>query len=274
MRTVVLFADSPQWREVALNAAKLIAAPEFRQLKAEGRTVAGFIDLAGLGTAFIKRVKVPSWRRGIAQRVRGSHAARALKGAEILKAAGFPHPEPFAAAEVYEAGALRESLLIGQALTNADSLSRFALGPQRHKARDVLRGRRISSAVAAQVRRLHDSGLYTRDLQETNLMMEENGAGGFRVYFIDLEDFRRSDPVPWERRMLNLVHLDRSIGRFLNRPARLHFLYAYLGGRPPRAEARKTAAAVLALRARIDRRKRRGRARNPRASRVATAVIH
>jgi hypothetical protein len=29
--------------------------------------------------------------------------------------------------------------------------------------------------------------------------------------------------------LLNLVHLDRSIGRFLNRPARLRCLYDYLG---------------------------------------------
>ncbi|MGH7813009.1 MAG: lipopolysaccharide kinase InaA family protein [Candidatus Binataceae bacterium] len=257
MRTVILYAQSPQWRAAALGAEELIASPEFRPLKNEGRTIAGFIDAPGAGTAFIKRVKIPSWRSGIARRVRGSHAARAIKGAALLKAAGIPHPEPLAAVEIRDAGALRASFLISAALERADSLSRFALGPNRIKARDVRRLRRISDAVAAQVRRLHESGLYTRDLQETNIMVEDSGAGGFRVYFIDLEDIRRSAIISWERRMLNLVHLDRSIGRFLNRAARLNFLYAYLGGRPPRAEARKTVTSVLAMRARIDRRKRR-----------------
>ena len=56
---------------------------------------------------------------------------------------------------------------------------------------------------------------------------------------------------------MNLVHLDRSIGRFLCRAARLDFLYSYLGHRPDRAAARKIVAEVKAARESIDRRKRR-----------------
>lgn len=112
--------------------------------------------------------------------------------------------------------------------------------------------------MAAQIRRLHESGLYTRDLQETNIMVEDNESGGFNVYFIDFEDFRRVPNVSWDRRILNLVHLDRSIGRFLCRAARLDFLYSYLGHRPDRAAARKIVAEVIAARKSIDRHKRRG----------------
>ena len=119
------------------------------------------------------------------------------------------------------------------------------------------RRKRISDAVAAQIRRLHESGLYTRDLQETNIMVEENETG-FKVHFIDLEDFRRASKVSWDRRILNLVHLDRSIGRFLCRAARLDFLYSYIGHRPGREAARKMVAEVSAARESIDRRKRRG----------------
>jgi len=130
------------------------------------------------------------------------------------------------------------------------------LGPGEIKGRNVHRRKQISDTVAAQIRRLHESGLYTRDLQETNIMVEEDGAGGFKVYFIDLEDFRRAANVTWDRRVLNLVHLDRSIGRFLCRAARLDFLYSYLGRRPDRAAARKMVAEVKAVRESIDRRKR------------------
>jgi len=263
MRTVILHARSPGWRAAALMAADLIGSADFRPLKSEGRTIAGFIEVPGAGAAFIKRVEVPSWRRGVALRLRGSRAARALAGAAMLKAAGLAHPEPLAAIDVYVAGALRFCYLISEPLKRAESLSRFALGPGGVKGRDVARRRKISAAVAEQVRRLHDSGLYTRDLQETNIMVEDEGAaatgaGGFRVYFIDLEDFRRAANVSWERRMLNLVHLDRSIGRFLCRAARLDFLYAYLGRRPARAQARKIVTEILAMRARIDRHKARG----------------
>src|SRR6202050_1210312 len=258
MRTVVLYARSPDWRAVVERADELMASVEFRVLKSEARTRAGFFDMPGAGPAFIKRVEVSSWSRGVYARVRGSRAARSLAGAAMLEARGFAHPEPLAAMDLYQGGAIRASYLVSRALINADSLSRFMLGPGEIKGRNVHRRKQISDAVAAQVRRLHECGLYTRDLQETNIMVEENQAGGFEVYFIDLEDFRRAANVSWDRRILNLVHLDRSIGRFLCRAARLDFLYSYLGYRPDHATARKIIAEVTAARDAIDRRKRRG----------------
>ncbi len=257
MRNVVLYARSPELRAAVERASRLVPSADFRALKSEGRTVAGFLDLPGVGPVFIKRVDVPGWIQGIVDRIRGSRAARSIGGAAMLSARGIAHPEPLAAMDVIDRGAVRESYLISQPLDRADSLSRFALGPGEIKGRDVRRRKAISDTVAREVRRLHDSGLYTRDLQETNIMVDDHGDGAFKVYFIDLEDVRRATVVSWERRMLNLVHLDRSIGRFLCRAARLDFLYAYLGARPARIEARRIVAQVLALRARIDLRKRR-----------------
>src|SRR5271154_2166887 len=257
MRTLVLYARSPEWRGVVERADDLMASPDFRVLKSEARTRAGFIDVPGVGPAFIKRVEVSSWSRGIIARIRGSRAKRSLAGAAMLKAHGLEHSEPFAAMDSYKAGAIRASHLVSRALVNADSLSRFMLGPGEIKGRDVHRRKQISDTVAAQVRRLHESGIYTRDLQETNIMVEDSPSGGFNVFFIDLEDFRRAANVSWDRRILNLVHLDRSIGRFLCRAARLDFLYSYLGQRPDRATARRIVAEVRAARESIDRRKRR-----------------
>src|SRR5579862_818003 len=257
MRTLVLYARSPDWRAVVERADELMASPNFRVLKSEARTRAGFLDVAGAGPAFIKRVEVLSWSRGVLARFRGSSAARSLAGAAMLKAHGLAYPEPLAAMDSYRAGAIRASYLISRALVDADSLSRFTLGPGEIKGRNVHRRKQISDTVAAQIRRLHESGLYTRDLQETNIMVEDNAHGGFNVYFIDLEDFRRAAKVSWKRRVANLVHLDRSIGRFLCRAARLDFLYSYLGHRPDRVAARKIVAEVKAARDAIDRRKRR-----------------
>ena len=58
MRTVVLYARSSEWRAVVERADELMESPEFRVLKAEARTRAGFIDVPGAGTAFVKRVEV------------------------------------------------------------------------------------------------------------------------------------------------------------------------------------------------------------------------
>src|ERR1019366_639036 len=210
MRTVVLYARSPDWRAVVERADELMASADFRVLKSEARTLAGFLDVPGAGSVFLKRVEVSSWSRGVYARFRGSRAARSLAGAAMLRAHGFAHPEPLAAMDLYQAGAIRASYLVSRALINADSLSRFMLGPGEIKGRDVHRRKQISDTVAAQVRRLHESGLYTRDLQETNIMVEENESGGFKVYFIDLEDFRRAASVSWTRRILNGPRVDRS----------------------------------------------------------------
>jgi tRNA A-37 threonylcarbamoyl transferase component Bud32 len=257
MRNVVLYARTPDYRALIERADQLIASASFQARKSEGRTLAGVVEAPGVGPVFIKRVEVSSWIYGLAERIRGSRAVRSTAGAKMLGATGINHPELLAAMDVYAAGAIRASYVVSRALLEADTLSRFALGPGRLKGRDVHRRKRISDAVAVQVRRLHDSGLYTRDLQETNLMVEETAAHGFKIYFVDLEDFRRIANVSWHRRLLNLIHLDRSVGRFLCRAARLDFLFAYLAERPGRAEIRKIISEIAATRAKIDNRKRR-----------------
>ena len=99
---------------------------------------------------------------------------------------------------------------------------------------------------------MHDAGIFTRDLQETNIMVEEI-AGALRFYFLDLEDFRHASIVPRRKRMLNLVHLDRSIGRFVSRAGRLDFLYGYLGRRLDREARRKAVNDYLKVRRAVER---------------------
>src|ERR1019366_7914516 len=109
MRTVGLYARSPDWRAVVQRADELIASPDFRVLKSEARTLAGFLDLPGAGPAFLKRVEFCSWSRGVYARFRGSRAARSLAGAAMLRARGFAHPEPLAGMDLDHAGASRTS---------------------------------------------------------------------------------------------------------------------------------------------------------------------
>jgi hypothetical protein len=254
MRTQVLYAREPRWREVAERVEELIGGSGFTPVKSEGRTLAGVLRLADGSAVFIKRSAPRSWLHAALMPIAGSSAVRALRGAALLDAAGIPHPKALAAAETVGRGAVHASYLLSEALLDGDTLSRFALGPGQIKGRDARRRRRILDDVARQVRRLHDARLYTRDLQETNVMVADDAGQGFRVWFLDLEDFRRLRRVGWPLRARNLIHLDRSIGRFLCRAARLAFLYAYLGGRPERAEARRIVHELLLLRAQIERR--------------------
>jgi hypothetical protein len=123
--------------------------------------------------------------------------------------------------------------------------------------RNFYRRQWLSKLVAGEIRGLHDAGIYTLDMQETNLILEAAGSE-VRIYFLDLEDFRLARRVSWERRLRNLVHLDRSIGRFGSRSRRLRFLYSYLGGKLGRAEARALVRRLLKEKQRLDRRKHNG----------------
>ncbi len=263
MRKRVLFAADPRWAAMAERLDVLMADGGFRALKDEARTRAGLLKGPDGALVFVKRVRTGSWARGLIATARGSRVRRWLEGAAMLSTAGFNRPAPLAALEVRQAGAVSECYLVCEALDDATVLSGAVLGGGRVHFRSR---RSLLSAVAREVRRLHDAGLYTLDLQETNLMVQERDGAPPRISFVDLEDFRRVRSVSWHRRLLNLVHLDRSIGRFLNRPARLRCLYDYLGaGALERNERRRTVAQFWQLRDGLE---SRHRARAPRLAPV------
>ena len=253
MHRRLLYARSPEWLTAIQRADALMAQPGFRLLKATARTRAGFLECGG-AEAFVKCVEAGSWLQGMVDRIRGSRARRALRGAAILEAAGFAHPKPLAALEQRSIGAVRSCCMLSEALSNARMFSVFALSD----GSNFLRRKWISNAVAREIRRMHDSGIHTRDMQETNLMLEAHDHR-LTIYFVDLEDFRQVRKVSMRRRMLNLVHLDRSIGRFVCRSQRLRFFYNYLGERPAHDEARRLVGQLLEIRNRIERRKVRTR---------------
>jgi Lipopolysaccharide kinase (Kdo/WaaP) family len=263
MHKRVLFTAGPVWAAMAERLETLMAQGEFRALKDEARTRAGLLKGPDGAWVFVKRVRTGSWARGLIASARGSRVRRWIEGAAMLSTAGFNRPAPLAALEVSRAGAVSECYLVCEALNDATVLSGAVLDGGRVHFRPR---RSLLSAVVREVRRLHDAGLYTLDLQETNLMVQERDGAPPRISFVDLEDFRRVRSVSWHRRLLNLVHLDRSIGRFLNRPARLRCLYDYLGaGALGREERRRTVQQVWQLRDGLE---MRARARELRLARV------
>jgi len=254
MNKRVLYAADSRWAAMAERLDVLMADAGFRALKDEARTRAGLLKGPDGAWVFVKRVRTGSWVRGLIVAARGSRVRRWLQGAAMLSKAGFNRPAPLAALEVRRAGAVSESYLVCEALNDATVLSGAVLGGGRVHFRSR---RSLLSAVAREVRRLHDAGLYTLDLQETNLMVQERDGAPPRISFVDLEDFRRVRSVSWHRRLLNLVHLDRSIGRFLNRPARLRCLYDYLDASTlERNERRRTVQQLWQLRDGLENRHR------------------
>jgi tRNA A-37 threonylcarbamoyl transferase component Bud32 len=247
---VIVYAQSEVWRSLVDRAADLIAGARFRAVKNEGRTLAGFCESEGY-RFFLKRFESGSWVEGVIQRVRGSRAARSLINARLLRREGFLCPEIYAVSDRIEAGSVRASYLLSQALPDAMTLSSFIDRRVDRKRRDPTWRRRVLGAVAQEVKRLHDSGVASADLQETNLMLEESDRE-LRVYFVDLDGFRHSAKLRWGDRARNLVQLDRSVGRFGTRAERLRFLYAYLDKPPDRIRRREIVHGLLQSRQRKD----------------------
>jgi hypothetical protein len=248
----LLYAASPEMAALIEQAEQLMNSPAFRIIKAEGKTRAGILACQDGSAVFIKRSEVRSSLAGIYASAAGSRASRALRGAKMLGEAGFHCATPLAAMDVVRAGSVRANYLVSEALEQAVILSHFALGREGEERHGYARRKTVSDALAAELRRLHDAEIYTRDLQETNIMVEQHG-DALRFYFLDLEDFRRASIVSPRRRMLNLVHLDRSIGRFISRAGRLDFMYAYLGRQLNRAARRKAVAEFLQLKRAVER---------------------
>jgi tRNA A-37 threonylcarbamoyl transferase component Bud32 len=237
----------------------LVTDPSFRPVKSTPRTTAGFFNHEGK-ELFVKRKIARSWMTSINDSIRGSSAARALRGAQILDRGGFAYPIPIAAFELREFGLVRESFLVSEALTDARILSLFALTD----GRNFKRRKWISKHLAREIRRLHEAGIYTRDLQETNLMLAAQGCD-ITVFFVDLEDFRRVRKVSERRRLLNLIHLDRSIGRFVSRSQRLRFFYNYIGENLERTEVRRLLVSLSRIRTGLG---------DPRSTSKAAAAIN
>jgi hypothetical protein len=247
----IIFAASPDWQRLAARLDSLIEGPEFASIKRNPRTTAGFLHYEH-HEIFVKRVRSGSKFKGWLARGFGSRAGRAGRGAQILTDAQFAHPALLLICEVRSGGAVEASYIVTERLNTARILSLLALP----KSRDLSLRRAVAQRAAAEIRRLHDAGIYTRDLQETNVMVEERDDAAPIIYFVDLEDVRRVRWVSTRRRMRNLVHLDRSIGRFASRAKRLRFFYNYWGGKPPREVARHLLRQYMRVRTELDRRTR------------------
>jgi len=131
------------------------------------------------------------------------------------------------------------------------------LGPGEIKGSNVIAAKQISDTVAVKSAPCTSQRIYTRDLQETNIMVETTRRAVQGVLYRP-----RGFPPRREGLVGSQGHepgASRSQHRAISmRAARLDFLYSYLGHKPDRATAPQAIAEVNAARESIDRRKRRG----------------
>jgi tRNA A-37 threonylcarbamoyl transferase component Bud32 len=152
---------------------------------------------------------------------------------------GLPVPEPVAVGRRYR-GLSRESFLITEALDDARPLSSYLFGTL--KSAFVAR-RDVARAAALVIRRMHDAGIFHKDLHLDNLIVRSDDVGT-TVHLIDFQRVAFYRSLNAKGRMLNLATLHGGC-MDATRSERLRFLKVYLGdGAKAMGDLRRLAACL------------------------------
>lgn len=215
----------PGWTEgcadALLEPEAVLARSDTRMLKRRdaGRTV-------GLATVDGERVVVKLFEEhglvdALERLILGSAAARAARGIARMGAVGFAAPDLVAVLETPLVGAARRSVLVTRAVD----------GSPVDEAWERLRpSERLPFArqLGEYVRALHGAGVYPQDLWVTNLIAVPHGED-WRWVLVDLDRVRVYQRLSRQRRLKNLVQIERSLLRTAEPAHREAFLAGYLG---------------------------------------------
>jgi tRNA A-37 threonylcarbamoyl transferase component Bud32 len=174
------------------------------------------------------------WRAAVSEAVRGSRAARALRGAEQLREIGLDHPESLAVAERRRLGLVSESFLITRFVAGAKPLP--AAIPELRAA--PARRRALAYALGDLIGTLHARGLDHSDLKHSNLLVTPQDSW----VLLDLDSLASSRKPIWRRRVRALGQLEAyatDLYPWLPRTDRLRFLRAYLRQNPEFSSRRR-----------------------------------
>lgn len=174
------------------------------------------------------------WRAAVSEALRGSRAARALRGAARLREIGLDHPESLAVAERRRLGLVSESFLITRFVAGAKPLP--AAIPELRAAPS--RRRALAYALGELIGTLHARGLDHSDLKHSNLLVTPQDSW----VLLDLDSLASSRKPIWRRRVRALGQLEAyatDLYPWLPRTDRLRFLRAYLRQNPEFSSRRR-----------------------------------
>ncbi len=183
----------------------------------------------------VKQFKNQGWRRVIERRLRGSKAERSWRGAAAITAAGIPTPEPLVLVESEAPDG--PSFFVTRLVEPAHEVRHFfrrLQGDPSAGAFPVVEPVEFFTELGRFVRRLHDAGIWHRDLSMGNVLAGSDDPGDLDFFLLDCNRAR------WGRRM-GVVRRCRDSCRFpivepLHQDA---FLAGYWGEKPSRIAFRR-----------------------------------
>jgi tRNA A-37 threonylcarbamoyl transferase component Bud32 len=190
--------------------------------------------------AYVKRYLADGARSELRSRLGGSRARHEFRNLRRLVDLGVAAVEPLCCAELRRRGRLVEAVLVTRALAAAVPLRERLRGLAETERRGLV------ESLARVARRLHDEGLWHRDLHMGNVLTVLDPDDGVRPVLVDVQKMRSLHvPLPATLRARDLAMLGAGLadGPQPSRPSRLVEAYA-AAGRSPSDAAR--------LQARID----------------------
>jgi tRNA A-37 threonylcarbamoyl transferase component Bud32 len=220
----------------ALRAHELALAGQGSQvLQQRARSSVTRCEVAGLAVV-AKEWRARGWLRALADRLRGSPAARAWRSGVGLRARRIGSAVPYAYLEQRRLGLPVASWLLLEDLRPA--LPADAAAAQ-------LDGARVADALASLLARLHRAGIRHGDLKGSHVFLAPRG-GGLEARLIDLEDVRFSRRVSERARIRELAQLNASLPDALDDTLRCRAFARYRAAVPFRADAGECLRRVVA----------------------------
>lgn len=177
------------------------ASSDEAEIRRSGRSGLHRIDQSGRSW-LLKRTDADTFGRALADRLRGSGAARAFATAQRLALIAPMACRALAFVDARRAGLPWRSWLLLESVGDED-LDRFRPTSPRE-------ARACARALGAWLAERHAWGLQHRDLKASNLRIARSD-GGFRFWWIDLEDVRIGRRVRESERVRALVQLNASL---------------------------------------------------------------
>jgi tRNA A-37 threonylcarbamoyl transferase component Bud32 len=170
-----------------------------------------------------------------------SRAVKSWVAAHGLLVRGIDTPLPLAVLE-RTCGPLRsEAFLVTRLLPEARELNDYIL------ATDLAaRKGDFIAALAAQLKNMHDRGIYHADLKSNNILVQETGPG-WRFFLIDLDRTYFLDNLSFSQRANNLAQINASVSSRMTVRDRLKFFHFYAKETKLLAERGKCYRKILAI---------------------------
>ena len=211
-----------------------IALPTWKELRS-GPEEAGFsVSEVELPTesgpqTFVVKVRKSSFFGGCVDRIARGPLERAWGAARSFEVRGVPHERAFALAIERRRGRNVRTILVTEKLegqTLADAVVERSSDPR------VLNRflRQATDTVAPLLRQLHRSGIYHRDTNPSNWLVENVEPAGSSIILLNLESIHASHSLSLRRRRVNLVQLALLPGGRAMQSLRLRFLLRYHTG--------------------------------------------